>query len=118
MGLDIRQPDLDFRNAVRIRGRFRLSQQGFPFLVARHNRVEQAFWPARCLLRHRADAGIFRHACRTRLGNEFAENKLQKRGFTGAVAPHKADLMAIRQGGRSFLQQEPSADSKGEIVDL
>ena len=51
-------------------------------------------------------------------GDQIAENELQKRGFAGAIAPHKAHLVAVGQGGRGLLEQEPSADSKGEIVDL
>ena len=45
MGVDIGQPDLDFRNAVRVGGGFGLRQQGFPLLVAGQHRIEQAFGP-------------------------------------------------------------------------
>ena len=78
MGLDIGQSDLDFRNAVRIGCRFSLGQQGFPFLVARHHRVEQAFRPAGRFLRHRADPGILRHAGGARFRDQVAKDKLQK----------------------------------------
>ncbi len=119
MGLDIGQPDLDFRNAVRIGRRFGLGEQGFPLLVAGHDRIEQAFGPARRFLRHRADAGIVA----ARWPSPTSEISSPRMSFKSVdlpvpLRPTRPTLWPSGRAGRGPLKQEPSADSEGEIVDM
>ncbi len=62
MGVDIGEPDLDFRNAVRIGRRLGLGEKLGAFAVAGQDGIEQRSRAAGRFLRDRADPGIARHA--------------------------------------------------------
>ena len=111
MGVDIRQPDMDVGDAVRVGCGLLLLQQGGALDIGLEHDVDQRLLGAWRLLRHLADAGVLRQADRTGLGRQIAGDGAKQRGLAGAVAADKTSLAAGRQRQRSMIQQKAAGDA-------
>ncbi len=93
---NIRESQLDIRDAVRIGGGFRLFQQSKALGIRRENRVEQCVRPARRFLRDMAEDRLARHGDRAAFERDLAKDELEQRGFSAAIA---ADQPRTRRRG-------------------
>ena len=87
-------------------------------VVGGEHHLDQAFRPARRLLRHLADAGVLGQADRPALRPDLAGDQAEERGLAGAVRPDQADLGAVRQRHGGVVDQQALADPVGEVVDM
>ena len=118
MRVDIRKPDLNFRDAVWIAGVIRLLDQVRAFHIRRKHPFDERVVSAGRLLFDMADPcalGIIDGAV---VGVEFPRNEFQERGFAGAVAPDEADLVPSRNSSRCALENRPAVNAKGKLVDV
>src|SRR5690606_7493463 len=113
--LDFGQPGMDFADAVRVCGRFCLSQKRCAFLVGRQHHVEHGFVAGRRFLRHRADACLARHVDRAGISPDMALDQVKQRGLARAVLADKARLCAGGDDHRRVLEQFAALNAVGEI---
>ena len=118
MRVDVRQPHLDFGDAMRIRRMFGLGEQARAFGISGKHPVDQTVVAARRLLRDVAQLRIARHRDRTIVGRDLAFQKTQQRRLAGAVAPDEPDLVAGRYSGGRRIENRPAFDTVGEIIDV
>ncbi|CUH75098.1 hypothetical protein TRM7557_00221 [Tritonibacter multivorans] len=116
-GVDIGQARLDFGNPSGITGGLGLGHQVCAFCVCRQNCVEDCDLGRRHFLRDTADAGLIGQFNAATLQHQFATDQAEEGGFSGAIAPHNADLMAGGDGGRGMVDQRAAFDGIRDIFD-
>ena len=94
MRVDVDKASLDFSNALRVAGDFRLGVQRLAFNVGREHEVDEAFRPPRSLLLDAADARALGRDDPAALRREFAANEAEERRLSRAVAPDEPDPRA------------------------
>ena len=71
-------------------------REGRALEVGRQHGIDQAPFAGRCFLRHRADAGMARHADRAGIRHRVAEDQPQQRRLADAVAADEPHLVPAR----------------------
>ena len=106
---------MDFARTVG-RGGFGLQQQGAALQISRQHGVEQIGGAGRCFLCHVTHAGALGEANRAAIGLDLPGDGLEKGGFTGAIAPHQADLAAGIDHKVAIVQQGPAGHPQGHVL--
>ena len=115
IGADGLQPVMDFGRAVS-GGGLRLQQQGAALQISRQHGVEQIGGTGGGFLRHIAHAGALSEANGTAIGLDLPGNRLEKGGFTGAIAPHQADFAAGIDHEAAIVQQGSAGHPQGHVL--
>jgi hypothetical protein len=118
MGIDIGEPELDFRDAMRILSRLGLLEEPRPLEIGGEDSIEQGLLAPWRFLGHRADPGIARQADRPRLRLQVAQDQMQEGRFAHAIAAHQADLVAARYGNGGIVEQKPPGNAVGQSVHM
>ena len=118
MRVDVGQANLDFRDPLRIGRVLGFGEQAGTLGVGRKHPIEQAVVAARRFLRDVAEAGVARDRDRSVVGRHLTFEKTQQCRLAGAVAPDEADLVAGGDRDSRLLEDRPSLDPIGQIVDM
>ena len=117
IGIDGDQAVVDLRQPRFRAGPGLLGQQRVALGIGRQHRLERRRRARRCFLRHRADAGRFRHGDAALVGVDLAEDDLHQRRLARPVASDQPDPRPRRDGDRGAVEDRPAAKADGNAVD-
>ena len=118
MRVDVDQPRLDVGDAAGIRRMGGLLDEGRALEVGRQYGIDQAPFAGRRFLRHRADAGMARHADRAGIRHRVAEDQPQQRRLADAVAADKPHLVPARDDRAGSIEDQAAVYAVGQLVDV
>ena len=99
-------------------GGFQLRIQGLALRVGGEDRVQQGDRRGRMLLIDRSDLCRLRQQDIALLRGELADDQLEQGRFADAVAPHQADLGAVRNRDARPIEEAAAPGVENQIIDL
>ena len=109
---------MNFGNAVRIGGGFGLGEKIGAFFVLAQDPFEQGVVAAGGFLGDVADGCVAQGGDGAVVGGDFARDQAQERGFAGAIAADKSDLVAGRDGRSGGVKDQSPFDAVCQFVDV
>ena len=117
-GLDAGMRRGDGEPVVRLLGRAQRRLDGPQLGVAVQHELERSLRRGRCLLRHRCDAPVSRHAAVAGFGRKLAPQQREQARLAAAVRPDHADTPAGMELQRRVLDQSARAAGKAQVLEL